>query len=63
MKTLALSLLSIPLLSGCLATFDGKLENRLACTVAGDKLMVISEYGPIGISATISEKDRAVICR
>jgi hypothetical protein len=62
MKSLILLPL-LALLSGCLATFDGKLENRLACTVAGDKLMVISEYGPIGISATISEKDRAVICR
>ncbi len=61
-RILPLALL-IPLLSGCLATMDGKMDNRLACTVAGDKLFVVSEYGPIGISNKISDKDRAVICR
>ena len=63
MKTLILSLLSIPLLSGCLATFDGKLENRIVCTVSGDKLYALSEYGPVGISARISDLDRAVVCK
>lgn len=49
-------------LSGC-STLDGKMDNRLACTVAGDMLYAISEYGPVGISAKISDKDRAVVCR
>jgi hypothetical protein len=53
----------LALLSGCLASLDGAMENRLACTVAGDSLFMISEYGPVGISAKISEKDRAVVCR
>jgi hypothetical protein len=53
----------LALLSGCLATFDGKLENRIVCTVAGDALYALSEYGPVGISARISEKDRAVVCK
>jgi hypothetical protein len=60
---LILSLIAAMSLSGCLATLDSKMENRLACTVAGDSLFVISEYGPVGISAKISEKDRAVVCR
>jgi hypothetical protein len=50
-------------LSGC-ATFDGvALENRLACTVAGDKLFVISQYGPVGISSNIADADRAKVCK
>lgn len=61
MKRIA-SILVLLALAGC-AGLDGKLENRVACTVAGDKLYAISEYGPVGISATMSDKDRAVICR
>lgn len=60
MKT-TLSILLLVALTGC-GTLDGKLQNRLACAVAGDQLFVISEYGPIGISSKISDKDRAVIC-
>lgn len=50
------------LLSGC-ASLDGKLENRLACTVSKDRAYVVSEYGPIGITGKIAEQDRAAICR
>jgi hypothetical protein len=61
--SLTLLALLVPLLSGCLATLDGTMENRLACTVAGDKLFVVSEYGPIGISNKIADADRAVVCK
>jgi hypothetical protein len=50
-------------LSGCLATFDGALENRVACTVAKDAAFVVSQYGPVGITGKIAESDRAVICK
>jgi hypothetical protein len=48
------------LLSGCSATL---LDNRVACTVAKDKLFMVSEWGPVGIAATIAEADRAAICK
>ena len=47
--------------TGC-ATLEGKLDNRLACSVAGDKLFAVSEYGPIGIASTIADADRRVVC-
>lgn len=56
-----LILLSLTL-TGC-ATLEGRLDNRVVCTVAKDKAFVVSEYGPVGIAATIAEKDRAVICK
>ena len=62
MNRLLLLALAAPL-SGCLATFDGKIDNRLVCTVAGDKLYMVSEYGPVGISSRISELDRKVVCK
>lgn len=48
-------------LGGC-ATLEGRMDNRLACTLAKDKAYLVSEYGPVGVSATISAKDAAVIC-
>jgi hypothetical protein len=56
-------LLATLLLSGCLATLDGKLENRVVCTVAKDNAYALSEYGPVSIGSRISDLDRAVICR
>lgn len=52
--------------SGC-STIEGAtgltFDNRVACTVAGDKAVVVSEYGGrIGISTTISDIDRPFIC-
>lgn len=49
-------------LTGC-ASLEGKLENRLACAVAGDRLFAVSEYGPVGITSRISEADRQVVCK
>lgn len=52
---------TIALLSGC-ATFEGQLENRVTCTVAKDKALYVSMYGPIGIASKVAEQDAAVLC-
>jgi hypothetical protein len=57
-----LLLLAAAVLAGC-GTLDGKLENRVACTAAKDAAFVVSLWGPVGISATIADQDRAVICK
>jgi len=51
-------------LTGCGSTdsLKGKFQNRVGCSVAGDKAFVISEYGPVGIASTIADADAAVIC-
>lgn len=54
--TLTLVLSAAIASSGC-ATF----ENRLAVTAAGDELLVISKYGPLGIASKLSDKDRDAI--
>ena len=56
-----LSLMILLGLTGCSLT--GQLENRLACSLAKDKLFVVSEYGPVGVATVISEKDRQVVCK
>jgi hypothetical protein len=60
MKPLILIAL-IPALSGCLATFDGKMENRLTMTTACDEVRTDSLYGPVGISSKITAKDAAPV--
>jgi hypothetical protein len=52
------------LLAGC-GTFDGlTFENRIACTAAGDKLFVVSQWGGrIGVSSEIAEADRKEVCK
>jgi hypothetical protein len=47
-------------LAGCSTV---NLDNRVTCTVAKDKAFFVSEWGPLGVSATISEADRAAICK
>ena len=43
------------LFPGCaIATF----ENRLTCTVAGDRTFVASMYGPVGVTTEVSPKDK-----
>ena len=61
MKRIALTLCALAL-AGC-ATIDGKLDNRVVCTAAKDRAFVVSEWGPVGISARIHDADRAVICK
>lgn len=60
-KTKFLGLMALLALTGCSLT--GQLENRLACSVAKDKLFVVSEYGPVGVASVISDKDRQVVCK
>lgn len=61
--TLAL-LLAASGVTGCATLgLDGKIDNRVTCTVAKDKAFVVSEWGPVGISSTIADADRAVICK
>jgi hypothetical protein len=33
------------------------------CTVAKDKAFGVSQWGPLGITAEVSPKDAAVICK
>jgi outer membrane biogenesis lipoprotein LolB len=56
---LTTTLIAALLLAGCNAT----MSNRVACTVGKDKSFLVSEYGPVGISAVIDDKDAAVICK
>jgi len=56
---IALVLLSV--LCGC-AGAPAQLENRLVCTRKGDKVFVVSQYGPFGITTTISAEDAATLC-
>jgi hypothetical protein len=60
-KTL-IALTLVGVLSGC-ATRPAFLENRVVCTVAKDKAFGVSQWGPLGITAEVSPKDAAVICR
>ena len=46
-------------LSGCTSMI---LDNRVSCTVGHDKAFFISEYGAVGIAATIAEADKVAIC-
>ena len=62
MKLVAIFLLAISL-SGCASIKEAFLDNRVVCTVAQDKAFAVSLWGPLGISAEISEKDRKVICK
>lgn len=48
-------------LAGC-SSVSPNFENRLACTVAGDKLFVVSQYGVIGISSVVADADRRAVC-
>jgi hypothetical protein len=61
MKSIIPAVLAV-LLSGC-ASLEGKLDNRVVCTAAGDKAYALSEYGPLSVGAQIAEADRAVICK
>jgi hypothetical protein len=58
MKKLLLALAALAL-AGCNAT----MSNRITCTVAKDKGFFVSEYGPLGVSAVIDDKDAAAICK
>ncbi len=51
------------LLSGC-ATWDyASLQNRIACTKAGDKGLVVSMWGIFGVATIIAAEDAEAVCR
>ncbi len=56
------SLLLLPLLallSGCLASLDGAMENRITTTLDCKRGFVASLYGPVGITSEIAGADVA----
>lgn len=54
-------ILAALLLSGC-AT--GTFTTRAACTVAGDKMFLVSQYGSLpGITTPLDKRDAAPILR
>lgn len=62
MKKTLLILPLLALLSGCLATLDGKLENRVTVTLPCDRAFFASLYGPFGLTSEIDKKDVAMLC-
>ncbi len=70
MPKLILALAAVAALSGCASTsdtaqrFKGQFENRLVCTQAGDKAMVVSIWFEwVGIATLIADRDRPDNCR
>jgi hypothetical protein len=60
MKTLA-SFIIVLTLTGC-ASLERQFENRILCTMAKDRAMVASMWGPIGIASNVRDADAAVMC-
>lgn len=60
----AASVLVAALSAGCADTgaLGARLQNRLVCTASGDKAMVVSEYGPVGIASNIADADGVLVC-
>lgn len=55
----ALILASLAALAGC-ASVD--LSNRVTCTAAGDRVLVASMWGPVGVASWVHADDaRALI--
>lgn len=61
MKRILPLFLLIPLLSGCLAVLDGKMQNRITTTLDCKRAFVASLYGPIGITSEIDGADVAYL--
>lgn len=57
---LAALLLVVGALSGC-SSLKGKFENRLAVSADGQAVFMLSLYGPVGISARISDSDARAV--
>jgi hypothetical protein len=60
-KSLILIAILAPVLSGCLATLEGKMENRITTTLPCDRAFLASLYGPFGLTAEIDKKDVAML--
>ena len=48
-------------LSGC-GTLDGKLDNRMSCTLARDAALYSSMYGRIGFTSYVNDEDGKAAC-
>ena len=54
------ALAALALLSGCMATFDGKqFQNRVTTTLDCKRAFLASLYGPVGITSEIAAADVA----
>lgn len=60
MKRILIVVAFAALLAGC-GTTPGRFDNRLTITLTGDRAFVSSLYGPIGITAELSEADTAAL--
>ena len=49
-------------LAGC-GNLSGYLENRIACTAAGDRAMVVSMWGVVGVASDVRAADAQRVCR
>lgn len=61
-----LFLLPLFLLSGCLSTMGGLVsedtfENSIALTLACDKTLINSQYGPVGLTSKLRQADHEKI--
>jgi hypothetical protein len=61
MKTI-IAALAVLALAGCSTLPDWTLENRAACTAAGDKALVVSMWGIFGVATIIADQDAEVVC-
>lgn len=59
MKAIACMVLCLAL-TGCANT--GTFENRVTCSIAGDRVFVTSLYGAFGITSEVSKQDAQRIC-
>lgn len=58
---IALILLALSL-GGC-SSLKGTFENRISCTLDGQKALISSMYGPIGITSKVADGDAQVACK
>lgn len=48
-------------LTGC-SSLSKTLANRVACTADGQRAVVASMYGPIGVASYVDPDDAAALC-
>jgi hypothetical protein len=49
-------------LSGC-GSLSTTFANRVSCTADGQRAIVSSMYGPLGVASLVDLADAAVLCR